>query len=310
VRSRWLCHIEGRLNALRFRRRSWALVFVVAGCDGGCGAKESSAGAVTPEPAGEVAIQPGRFSMGSPRGEPCRDEDEEQAVVTVTRAFALSSREVTQSEFDKLMGYNPSFRKNCSDCPVDSVTHDEAEAYCNKLSESLALEGCYTCTGTEAATQCEAKPDSLLDCKGHRLPTETEWELAARAGTKTATAAGRINACMSDDEVADRISWYKVSSKGESQPVATKAANRLGLHDMAGNVYEWTADWYAPSLQPGTDPVGPPTGAERVLRGGSWYHNAEHLRSGNRHAFRPNKRLSYVGFRCARTIDETTPSSP
>jgi formylglycine-generating enzyme required for sulfatase activity len=170
------------------------------------------------------------------------------------------------------------------------------------------LELCYSCSGDKANTNCDVAVPVLGACRGYRLPTEAEWEFAARAGTVTATFAGRLSTCMSDDEVANRVAWYKASSKGRSHPVATREANPFGLFDMTGNVFEWTANWYG-ELVAGRDPTGPESGSERVMRGGSWYHNAEHLRSANRLAVRPNQRLSYAGVRCARTTDPT-PDAP
>jgi len=116
--------------------------------------------------------------------------------------------------------------------------------------------------------------------------------VAARASTTTPTYAGPILSCMAKDETADRIAWYKADSGGRSHPVGTKQPNAWGLHDLAGNVYEWTADPYDPAA-----PAG-----DRVLRGGSWYHNAEHLRSANRYRLPPHRGLSHVGFRCVRSL--------
>lgn len=250
-----------------------------------------------------ATLDPGTFVMGSPATERCRDADEAQAKMILTRSFAIGKYEVTQRAFTEAMGYNPSFRKECDACPVDSVTHHEASAFCNGLSAPRGLPECYRCSGSQANTRCEWTQESLLTCRGYRLPSEAEWEYATRAGIETANYAGKIRSCMGTDETTERVAWYKASSLGRSHPAGQKEPNRWGLFDTLGNVYEWTADWYAPKLVAGRDPSGPRSGAERVLRGGSWYHNAEHARSANRYAFRPEKRLSYVGFRCARTID-------
>ena len=253
-------------------------------------------------PDGWAVIAPGSASVGSPSTEPCRDVDESRVLVTLTRKLAIAKHEVTQAEFAEAMGYNPSFHRDCPTCPVESVTHHEAAAYCNALSRQQELDACYRCTGSEISTRCQKAHSPLVGCRGFRLPTEAEWEHAARAGTKTPTHGGSLDSCMGKSRSVDRIAWYKASSDGRTQPVGSKAPNPWGLFDMAGNVYEWTADWYAPHSTGGADPSGPPNGTERVMKGGSWYHNAEHARSANREAFRPDKRLSYVGLRCVRTI--------
>jgi formylglycine-generating enzyme required for sulfatase activity len=258
------------------------------------------------EGAGWVTLRPGSFAMGSPTSERCRDDDEAPVRVVLTHPMAVATHEVTQRAFRQAMGYNPSFHKSCDECPVDSVTHHEASAYCNSLSADRQLPECYGCSGTEKRTRCESAVDNVISCAGFRLPTEAEWEYAARAGIKTATYAGDIASCMGADESAHGIAWYKANSRGASHPTGQKRPNPWGLFDMLGNVYEWTQDWYAPKRAGGRAPRGPKAGEERVLRGGSWYHNAEHARSGNRYAFRPEKRLSYVGFRCVRTIDAKT----
>ncbi len=224
-------------------------VFAMAGC-GDC----RPAGREPPAEAhdgGWVPIPGGAFTVGSPEDERCRDDDEALHEVTV-EGFALQRFEVTQRDFRAITGDNPSFNAGCDACPVDSVTVAEAEAFCAKL--------------------------------GARLPTEREWERAARGGTSTAFYAGAITSCMATDELLGELGWYKANSGGFSRPVGEKRPNRYGLFDMSGNVYEWTA----------TELEG-----RRVVRGGSWYHNAHHARSANRLTLLGTQRLSYVGFRCA-----------
>ncbi|MEM9692698.1 MAG: SUMF1/EgtB/PvdO family nonheme iron enzyme [Myxococcota bacterium] len=266
-----------------YSRSSWLVLAAIAGCSGRCDRTE-------PRPAESVELGPGSFAMGSPSSEPCRGSDEARREVELTYRFALDRREVTQAMFAAQMGYNPSFRGECPSCPVDSVNQFEAAAFCNRRSEQEGRPACYACRGAELDLRC-VETGPITACLGYRLPTEAEWEYAARAGTTTATYAGDLRSCMATDPGVGRIAWYKVNATGRTQPVGTREPNPWGLFDMAGNVYEWTADPYRAS------------GPERVLRGGSWYHNAEHARAAHRHYAKPEKRLSYVGFRCARTLD-------
>jgi formylglycine-generating enzyme required for sulfatase activity len=219
--------------------------------------------------------------------------------------MVVARYEVTQAEFKQALGHDPSFHAGCPKCPVEGVTHHEALAYCNHLSATETLGKCYSCSGVGEALRCSAvaEPQS---CSGYRLPTEAEWELIARAGSGSATPGGAILSCMAGDEVASSIGWYKSNSEGLTHPVGSRAPNAWGVYDMSGNAYEWTADWYAPTLAGGKDPTGPESGTLRVLRGGSWYHNAHHLRSAKRMGVPPERRLSYAGFRCVRTLDDAT----
>ena len=231
--------------------------------------------------AGELAAA--TVQVGSPQTEACRATGEGQREVDVP-ALQVDVHEVTQERFAALRGYAPSFRRDCPTCPVDSVRHDEAEAFCEARSAEEGLGSCYACEGEGAAVRCEPLPGS---CVGYRLPTEAEHEAASRAGATGGTPAGEITRCMATDPVADRIGWYKANSGGYSQPVGGKQANGAGLHDLAGNVAEWAAS----VADDGT----------AAVRGGSWYHNAEHLRSAARLVAPADARLSWVGFRCVRS---------
>jgi formylglycine-generating enzyme required for sulfatase activity len=270
--------------------------------------RDRGSGTVTPSK--WIPLTTGTFQMGSPANELCRDADEDQHEVKLTHKIEIAETEVTQKQFESLMGYNPSFHTTCgATCPVEFVSWHEAVAYCNALSRAGGRPECYSCTGSGphaacAVAQTFAGENGIYGCPGYRLPTEAEWEHAARAGTTTAFYVGGISSCMSTDGNAGKIAWYKVNSTGLAHPVAGKTANAWGLFDMAGSVYEWVNDWYAASLGSGsvTDPAGPANGTARVFRGGAYYFNAEHARSANRLSFSPTKRFTFLGFRCVRSL--------
>jgi formylglycine-generating enzyme required for sulfatase activity len=249
---------------------------------------------VTIPPTGTVPVT---FSMGSPTTEPCRDNDEDQHQVTLTHKFEITAHEVTQGEFFHVMGYNPAKFLSCgSSCPVECVKREEAAAYCNALSAKAGLAKCYS-SGPAYDGQ------AIYDCPGYRLPTEAEFEFAYRAGTTTALYNGGLAACTANDPNADEIGWHYGNSGSTTHPVGQKAANAWGLHDMAGNVWEWCHDSYEQHLgsSAATDPVGSAKGA--VIRGGSWAFNAAYMRAASR--FNDNgyawQQYDHVGFRCVRT---------
>ena len=256
-------------------------------------------------PGGFVRISAGSFQMGSPRSESGRDYDETQHRVTITRDFYLQAHEVTQGEWRSLMGNNPSRFSSCGDdCPVENVNWWEAVAYANALSRREGLQECYTlagCGSTDPGEDMECSSVSFvgLDCRGYRLPTEAEWEYAARAGTTTAWYCGSSESCVG------RIAWYDDNAGGRTHPVGEKAANDWGLYDMSGNVWEWVWDWYDSdyySSSPSRDPAGPRTGQNRGHRGGSWNYFARNVRSAYRSVSAPGSRGNrFIGFRLARS---------
>jgi formylglycine-generating enzyme required for sulfatase activity len=245
-----------------------------------------------------AAVAAGTFLMGSPSTEPCRNSDETQHSVTLTRAFSIMTTEVTQRQYQDVIGQNPSQGKTCLDCPVNNVTWHEAAAFCNALSQIAALAPCYSCS----AGSCAEASAALLDCPGYRLPTEAEWEYAYRGGTSTAFPNGPIASCTTDSNL-DAIGWYKDNAGGVTHPAAQKQPNAWGLYDMAGNVLEWVNDRYAQSLgsAPLTDPVGPASGTDRVQRGGSYSFNAEFARAAGRMTTKTGEHYDDFGFRVART---------
>ena len=247
-----------------------------------------------------VLIEPGTFQMGSLAGEPGRDDDEVGHSVRLSQAFYLGKYEVTQGQWRAVLGNNPSHFQACgSSCPVESVSWEDAQRFIEALNRQAG-------TGR------------------YRLPTEAEWEYAARAGTQTALYTGELTIRGKKDAPAlDSITWYggnsgvsyaggyDCSEWAEKQyaaswcgphPIGQKQPNAFGLYDMLGNVWEWVADWYGeyPSGLV-TDPRGPSTGAFRVGRGGSWRNAARYCRVANRVYGTPGFRRPNLGFRLART---------
>jgi formylglycine-generating enzyme required for sulfatase activity len=239
-----------------------------------------------------VRISAGRFTMGSPANESGRDSDEVQHQVTLSRDFWLKATEVTQGEWRALMGSNPSRFSACGDaCPVEQVSWSDAVDYVNALSRSVGLAECYGGSGWD-------RTFVGLSCRGFRLPTEAEWEYAARAGT-TGERYGPL----------DAIAWYEGNSGGRTQPVRGKQANAWGLYDMIGNVWEWTHDWYGAYGGAATDPVGPGTGSFRVDRGGGYGRGggytdgvAASCRAAQRSFGSALNADDYRGFRPARSV--------
>ena len=244
-------------------------------------ARGSSSG--TPElcPAGYVRIASGSFIMGSPNSEGGRYDDEAQHRVTITRAFCMHTTEVTQGEWQAVMGSNPSRFAGCgSNCPVEQVSWEDTVRFANALSRREGLQECYRGSDFVGVT-----------CTGYRLPTEAEWEYAARAGTTTATYAERSS-----------VAWFSENGGNETHPVGEKRANAWGLHDMLGNVWEWTSDWYC-KYPTGSvsDPTAAQAGPLRVNRGGSWSRLARLVRAATRGGSAPGIRDDSLGFRLVRT---------
>jgi formylglycine-generating enzyme required for sulfatase activity len=228
-----------------------------------------------------LLIPPGTFQMG--------EEGWATPVhqVTLTNAFYLGRYEVTQAQWQARMGSNPSFFQSpSSDVPADQVPNRPVE----RVSWNMI-----------------AGAGGFMAQTGMRLPTEAEWEYAYRAGTTTAFHGftGYPNG-TNDDTLVGSIGWWGWccggNSGGYTHPVGQKLGNGFGLHDMAGNVWEWVNDWYG-SYSSGaqTDPTGPTTGAYRVFRGGSWlYGYASTLRASHRNYNTPDRTVNYVGCRAAR----------
>lgn len=262
-----------------------------------CGAGEVAADGrcvAVSAPDAWVAIAPGSFLMGSPPHEANRFDDERQVRVSLTRWYLLRRTEVTQGDFEAALGYNPSRFHECGpSCPVERVSWNEAAAYCDALSEAEGLEPCYRCRGRGAGVTCQPVRGAPQACSGYRLPTEAEWEHAARAGAEAPRYGEPLAA----------IAWYRGNSLERTWPVGRLLPNRWGLVDMLGNVDEWCHDWYGPyPTEDATDPAGPREGTVRVLRGGSWIINEWRVRAAYRYRGAQTMRVGYVGFRPARTV--------
>ena len=234
-----------------------------------------------------VLVQGGTFMMGSNSGDP-----DEMPVNKVTlSSFMIGKYEVTQEKYQRVMGNNPSNFKNGSEAPkrpVEQVSWYEAVAFCNKLSELEGLQKVYTISGTDVWVD--------VSKNGYRLPTEAEWEYAARGGSKS---QGYTYSGAND---AGSVAWYGSNSGSTTHAVGTKAPNELGLYDMTGNVWEWCWDRYKDSYNAGSkrDPMGASSGDTRVHRGGSWNYHTISQRSPNRNYDSPGIRGYDLGFRVVR----------
>jgi len=212
-------------------------------------------------------IPAGKFMMGSPDSEQWHYKIEgPQHEVTLSKPFYMGVTEVTQAQYEAVMGTNPSNFKGATN-PVETVSRKDAAEFCKKLSEKTR--------------------------QTVRLPTEAEWEYACRAGTATAFSFGDADSALGD------YAWYDANRGSTTHhPVGQKKPNAWGLFDMHGNVWEWCADWRGDYPNgAATDPQGPASGTSRVLRGGAWSTPPDPCRSADRYSYARGDRYYYFGFR-------------
>jgi formylglycine-generating enzyme required for sulfatase activity len=216
---------------------------------------------------GLILVPGGEFFMGYPQGNP----DEKPLHRVRVGDFLLGRHEVTQAQWSRVMGRNPSMFTGCRECPVENVSWSDVEVFLERAGRLTGLD--------------------------LRLPTEAEWEYAA--------GGGDLHQRWSGTEIPEQIGQFAVladNSDGRPQPVGTRKANSYGLYDMSGNVWEWCSDYYSGeyyTVSPVDNPTGPESGRKRVLRGGSWVDEAVYLRVANRNGYPPGGKNGYLGFRLA-----------
>ena len=221
-----------------------------------------------------IWVEGGRFDMGSPAG--VGESDEQPRHRVTLDGYWIAETEVTQALWYEVVGTEKGWTQGYgygTNYPAYYVSYDEAKDFCNKLNE-------------------------LTDNKyGFRLPTEAEWEYAARGGNKS------HGYTYSGSNTLDNVAWYSGNSNSKTHVVKTKATNELGIYDMSGNVWEWCSDWYGSKYYSESgnlhNPKGPSTGGARVLRGGSWSSDAENCRVANRSNNNPDFSYFSIGFRLA-----------
>jgi len=239
-----------------------------------------------PQPISEglILVEGGTFMMGS-----MNDADKGKPVHQVTvQRFYIGKYEVTQKEWTGVMGSNPSHYKG-DNLPVEMISWHDAIEYCNKRSVKEGLTPAYTVSGQNVTWNKNAD--------GYRLPTEAEWEYAARGGNN-----GSTEFMYSGSNTVDDVAWYGENSGNKTHEVGQKKPNGLGLYDMSGNVWEWCWDLHEgyPS-EPHTDPSGAITGSNRILRGGPYYDGATQQHVAYRGAREPSYLYNSIGLRIVRS---------
>ncbi len=219
-----------------------------------------------------VYVLGGTFTMGctSEQGSDCYGDESPAHSVTLGN-YWIGKYEVTQAEWRSIMGSNPSYFKDCDNCPVEQVSWEDIQGFLRTLNQKYPG-------------------------RNYRLPTEAEWEYASRGGNKKDGTQYAGSSSM------DNSGWYSTNSGSKTHPVGQKSPNGLGLYDMSGSVWEWCSDWYG-SYSSGsqTNPTGASSGSGRVYRGGSWYNDSRLCRTSYRSYDSPSNRFNLIGFRLSRT---------
>jgi formylglycine-generating enzyme required for sulfatase activity len=237
-----------------------------------------------------VLVPKGTFMMGSPESDVNRQKNETQHEVTISKDFYLGVHEVTQAQYEKVIGKNPSHFQGAvvsnenADLPVENVSWDDAVEFCKKLSDL---------------------PEEMKAGRVYRLPTEAEWEYACRAGSKTAYS-------FDDEEgLLPEYGWFSSNSSYRTHTVGLLEPNAWGLYDMHGNVWEWCSDRYVEYPKGAvSDPSGPKEGSYRVYRGGCWSNVAADCQSADRNWGTPGSSGNPLGFRLALSSPSGISKSP
>ncbi len=217
---------------------------------------------------------------------PDADPDEFPLRQLNLKSFYISKFEITQRQWRMIFETNPSRFKD-DDHPVENVSFYDAVEYCNQKSILDGLQPCYEIRDNEFFWN--------FDANGYRLPTEAEWEFAAKSGKRY------VDEPYSGSNDPDQIGWYNLNSNAATNPAGSLNPNQLGIHDLSGNVYEWVWNWYARySISTREFYSGPDTGTDKVIRGGSWYHDKHEMRITARNYAKPFIKTNYIGFRVVR----------
>jgi len=215
-----------------------------------------------------VFVEGGEYIQGS-----FKEYDEKPLHSVHVNDFFIGKYEVTQRQWRRVMGGNPSFFDYCDECPVENVSWKDIERFIQELNRLTNME--------------------------YRLPTEAEWEYAAKGGSKS------MSYVFSGGDIPDDVAWYDKNNKQHTRKPGLKKPNELGIYDMSGNVMEWCSDWYKNTYYmdaPFKNPEGPPSGTHRVIRGGSWNNSKENIRNANRSYSVLGGHYDDLGFRLARDV--------